>query len=309
MSGFSLSRIDLRTLGVFLKVVEHEGISAVALATGTGLSTISRDISALETRLGVRLCERGRGGFRLTEQGQAVYAAARTLMADVRRFEGAVGQLRSAFKDAFEIGLIDHMVGNPASPVCAALAALHREVPELRVSLNVYSDSQIDVMVRERKVDVAFTGQPYDLAPLHYMPAFVEQHRAYVGRRCPRHKEIAARLRAPAADGHPLPFVDRAYGDSLFHPFKARLPLEIVAQGANLESVLTGVRSGLGFGILPLHVARLHDDLIELPQVTEKPLDVPFSLICRRDMLEDRTVATFIRHLRAASTDLGAEAP
>ena len=44
-------------------------------------STVSTHMHDLETRLGLRLCQRGRGGFRLTADGEAVYRSARELFA------------------------------------------------------------------------------------------------------------------------------------------------------------------------------------------------------------------------------------
>jgi DNA-binding transcriptional LysR family regulator len=40
-----------------------------------GLAAISKQISDLEIRIGMRLCTRGREGFHLTEEGRLVYQA------------------------------------------------------------------------------------------------------------------------------------------------------------------------------------------------------------------------------------------
>ncbi|MFM7786129.1 MAG: LysR family transcriptional regulator, partial [Gammaproteobacteria bacterium] len=57
--------LDLRLLRVFRTVVESGGFAAAELALNVGRSTISKQIKDLETRLGMRLCRRGRGGFAL----------------------------------------------------------------------------------------------------------------------------------------------------------------------------------------------------------------------------------------------------
>ncbi|NMG68483.1 LysR family transcriptional regulator, partial [Azoarcus indigens] len=46
----------------------------------SGQSTISTQLSTLETRLGYRLCERGRSGFRLTARGERFVDSARKLL-------------------------------------------------------------------------------------------------------------------------------------------------------------------------------------------------------------------------------------
>ena len=66
-----ISDMDLRLLRVFRSVVECGGMAAAELELNIATSTISRHIKDLETRLGLTLCRRGRGGFALTPEGQA----------------------------------------------------------------------------------------------------------------------------------------------------------------------------------------------------------------------------------------------
>ena len=61
-----VSDVDMRLLRVFGAVVRCGGISAAELELNIGRSTISRHLKDLETRLGVTLCHRGRGGFVLS---------------------------------------------------------------------------------------------------------------------------------------------------------------------------------------------------------------------------------------------------
>ena len=64
-----LSDLDLRLVRVFLAVVDASGVSAAQMTLNVGSSTISTQLATLETRLGFRLCDRGRGGFKLTPKG------------------------------------------------------------------------------------------------------------------------------------------------------------------------------------------------------------------------------------------------
>lgn len=82
----ALSKADMHLLYVFGTVVEARGFSAAQITLNVSASTISRQITDLETRLGLRLCQRGRKGFRLTEKGEIVYAAARKLFAELDLF-------------------------------------------------------------------------------------------------------------------------------------------------------------------------------------------------------------------------------
>ena len=67
-----LSDMDLRLLRVFRVVADCGGMAAAELELNIGSSTISRHIKDLETRLGFRLCRRGRAGFPLTPWGPKI---------------------------------------------------------------------------------------------------------------------------------------------------------------------------------------------------------------------------------------------
>ncbi len=64
---------DIHCLGVFRTIVEAGGVSTAATRMNLDVSTVSRQLKDLEIRLGMRLCERGRSGFALTTEGEAVY--------------------------------------------------------------------------------------------------------------------------------------------------------------------------------------------------------------------------------------------
>ena len=66
---------DLKLLRIFETIVRCGGFAAAQPILNIGASSISEYMSQLETRLGLRLCERGRAGFRLTEEGAELHAA------------------------------------------------------------------------------------------------------------------------------------------------------------------------------------------------------------------------------------------
>ena len=63
---------DIRLLRVFCAVVRCGGFAAAESELQLGLPSISRYIKDLETRLGVRLCRRGRVGFSLVADDPVV---------------------------------------------------------------------------------------------------------------------------------------------------------------------------------------------------------------------------------------------
>lgn len=291
MARLNLSRIDLRILDVFVDVVEHEGLSAAAAATGASLSSVTRDVAALETRLGLRLCQRGRGGFALTPQGEEVYRAARELMEGVRGFETRLAATRETLPGSLEIGLIEHMFGNRDCALIPALSLLRQTLPDLSLRVSVHPVKAIEVLVRERKLDIGFTGAPDMLAPLSYFHAFDEVHALYVSRTCPDFEAIWSWR---PESGAPLPYVKRTVPAEPFRPLEERLPFRVTAIGSSLEGILAAVVAGFGAGILPLHVARAYSNLVALP-VAGETLRVPFYLTLRRDAERRPEIKAFLK--------------
>ena len=106
--ALSLSGLDFKLLRVFKAVVEAGGFSAAQNELNVGLAAISKQISDLEIRLGMRLCTRGREGFRLTEEGRLVYQASIDLFASVDSFRDRLSSAQNELIGDLSIGVIDN---------------------------------------------------------------------------------------------------------------------------------------------------------------------------------------------------------
>ena len=104
----ALSKADLHLLYVFCTVAEVRGFSAAQITLNVSASTISRQIADLETRLGMRLCQRGRKGFRLTDKGEIVYAASHKLFAALDQFSETVDGTRGKLVGRLTVATVDN---------------------------------------------------------------------------------------------------------------------------------------------------------------------------------------------------------
>src|SRR5262245_57600290 len=86
---------DLRLLRVFESVVRAGSFTAAEVGLNKSKSAISMDISTLETRLGLKLCRRGRGGFALTPHGKEIYELTLDLFKRLHEFRDRVGHVAS----------------------------------------------------------------------------------------------------------------------------------------------------------------------------------------------------------------------
>lgn len=95
---------ELKLLRVFRVGVDCGGFSVAEVEIGLTKSAISKHVSDLEIRLGVRLCERGRGGFALTEEGKVVYEAISQLLVSLEEFRSRINAFHSELIGEFHIG-------------------------------------------------------------------------------------------------------------------------------------------------------------------------------------------------------------
>jgi LysR family transcriptional regulator, transcriptional activator for dmlA len=89
---------------LFRAIVDSGGISAAALALQSSPAAVSRRLSALEARLGVRLAERSSRRFRLTDEGLLLYERCRSILDQIRDAEAEVASRGGAARGLLRIG-------------------------------------------------------------------------------------------------------------------------------------------------------------------------------------------------------------
>lgn len=154
----SLSDIDISALREFIVIVEAGGITAAQARLGKGKSAISLTLTRLESRLSMRLCERGRSGFRLTEQGQVVHSAALQLMGELGRFSDFVGAASHKLDGEVSLLADDSFLFEFAEPLSQAIARIKDRHPGLKLNLRMTSPEQVLSAVLEGSADLGFTA-------------------------------------------------------------------------------------------------------------------------------------------------------
>jgi DNA-binding transcriptional LysR family regulator len=301
-----LSDADLRRLRAFNAVVEYGGLSAAATEVGIGLASLSRSLSALEERFGVKLCSRGRGGFRLTEQGREVYAAAQALISNVSEFEHSIFNVARAVRGKIRLGIIDNTLSNPASAIHTAIGIFTRRYPDIYLELTILPKPRIESSVREASIDVGITGDPVFFKSLSYKKFSEEHHYLYAAA-----GSMPALLVKEGARLADVPYVKRRYRTGVFEDLEKRYELRAIATAGSLEAVAILVAAGVGIGILPAHyVNTLPHAIFEIVPTSVMPITTSFYVLHRADAGEAPIVAEFVRILadfgsapRGESTD------
>jgi len=174
-----VSDIDLRLLQVFLTVVRCGGFAAAQPILNIGQPTISEHMNRLECRMGSRLCERGRGGFRLTEAGQQVHQAALRLFTSVEDFRHEISDVGQMLRGKLNIGIIDNTITNSASPLPLAIHRFNQRANQVQVQIEVKPPLEMEQSVLHGRLHAAIGPYPLHILGLDYRPLFEEKQYLY----------------------------------------------------------------------------------------------------------------------------------
>lgn len=135
--------MDLRLLRIFSIVVKCGGFTAAQAELNMSQSNISTHISGLEKRLGYRICERGKGGFRLTEKGQRILKASSVLFGAMDAFRNEAQDLAGLLVGDLYLGLADNIATLPTSRIDAAIARFYQREHDMH--LHIFVNSPIEL--------------------------------------------------------------------------------------------------------------------------------------------------------------------
>ena len=180
-----LIKIDIKTLRSFIAIVECQGVTAAQSRLNVTTSVISGHLTHLEDRLGMTLCHRGRAGFKLTEDGAAVYEACLSFTEAVASFQHQlhyIRQLDSVRGGHIRLCLIDQMPTFFYDALRQCLAASYRDNPLIHFSIDVQSpESMLEKLLsNESDIGVGYFGSFPPL--LTFQPAFIEKQVVCCGR-------------------------------------------------------------------------------------------------------------------------------
>ena len=244
-----LHDLDLQLLRIFVTVVESGGFSAAQGELGIGQSTISTQMAKLETRLGFRLCERGKAGFRLTPKGEQVLAATRRLFGAIETFKGEAQGMADMLLGELRIGLSESLDNQVLQRLGAAIGRFRQRKQAVQFELISAMPAELERRLLQDQLQLAIGYFSGSQTALDLQPLFSEQQRLFCG------------IGHPLFSRRDVSLDDLAACDLVQHPYRfeeARQPFPSGPSSARTEQVecsLALILSGAHIGYLPEHIA------------------------------------------------------
>jgi DNA-binding transcriptional LysR family regulator len=213
---------DLRLLRVFKAIVDEGGLKAAQAALDVGLPRISKQLSDLEARFGVRLCQRG-----------------------ARRFD----QVRRGKRGELRIGIMDNTISDPNCPIVVALQNLKGS--DLHLRLAVLDPDSVQQRVADGRLDVGLVPLYKRWPGLEYRTLYAERMHLYCGI---GHALFARQTEPDEFELATFDFVEHGYVDGqTLAGFPT--PAKTGATAWQVEAVAILLMTGNFLGYLPRHYA------------------------------------------------------
>ncbi|SMF36162.1 DNA-binding transcriptional regulator, LysR family [Tistlia consotensis] len=297
-----LDPIDLRLLRVFQAIADHDGFAGAQAHLGLTASTLSIHLGNLEKRLGVVLCQRGRGGFRLTGKGRQLQAAARRLFLAMEDFRAEAAALRDRLSGELRLGVNDNTLSDPRAPLSEAMRRFAGRDAEVHVSLTVDEPGELTAALLDSRLNAAIGAFPRKVAGLAYSPLYGERHSLYCAAGHAFFDRPDAAISNVAVATAPL--VGRS--------FDLERDLTLIGAAAqaatvdNMEAQATLVLSGAYLGFLPDHFAAqwVRQGRMRAIRPADYRQTLPMQLALRSGAARTPVLEAFLEDLFAANNSL-----
>ena len=245
-----MDRID--GFRLFVRVVETGSFSRAAADLGVTQPTVTRQIAALEQRLGVRLVNRNTRRLSVTDAGRLYYERAKALLDLVEETEHIALDRQTTLAGRMRIATSVAFGRRVVTPLILEFMKTH---PEIEIDLrcdDAFVDlvaQGIDVSVRlGRLADSSLAAKPLGVNPwvLVAAPAYLSKRPA------PTEPQDLGR--------HDVLVYSSVHGDDQLHfthPRRERASVRVRGpfRCNNLSSLLAAARDGFGIAALPMYVA------------------------------------------------------
>lgn len=240
--------LDWNLLKVFAEIVRCNGVSSAARAMSRQQPSVSSALKRLEEYLDKQLCERGPGGFALTDHGERLAEICEKMVDLVSTTQPKFDEI----DDEVSVQLRIVTVGNIVSPrLDTALARFGRRYPRAELLIQVASCPEIEDRVRRGDADIGVCPAPSVDDNLEYTFLYRECHTPMCGA---NHRLFGKSISDPhelAGEAFIVPGIDEA---APIRAFRERngWGRKTVGESLDLNEVRRMLIAGLGIALVPV---------------------------------------------------------
>ena len=257
-----------------LTAVELGSLTRAAEALGCTQSAVSHMIASLERELGFRLLRRARSGLRLTDEGERLLGAVRSLLAAEEQLKQTAASIRGLDSGTVRIGAFTSVA---VHWLPAVLKEFQHDYPNVAFKLLNGDYHDVEEWLADGSIDIGFVALPCELK-CETIPLMEDRLLAIL----PRDSRYASYPRFPLVECERESFISLLQSSD----HDARRALESAGVKPNVRfytkddyAIIAMVEQGLGMSIMPeLLLKGRHDDVLTLPLVPEAKRTIGLAL-------------------------------
>ena len=296
----NLTDLDIRLIRTFLAIVDAGGLTPAQSTLNMGQPTISTQLAVLESRLGFRLCDRGRAGFKLTAKGERFAQLSAKLLSELCDFAAEARNMDKQLVGTIHIGLIGNISADQNALISSAIARFRQRSQMVQFTISVLSPSDIEARLLTGDIQLAIGYFWHRLENIEYMPLFVERQVAYCSNSHPLFKN-AGNISEEAIAKYE--WVWRSYPlDIVAHSAQqVFIPKNITEEANNMEAIAILILSGHHLGYLPTHFAAPYVQRGIMASLNAEKLkyDVTFHLATRNQSHHNNILRALLEDIKA----------
>jgi len=146
---------SLNSLMTFHKVAKHKSFSKAAEELYISQPAVTKHIKNLELKMGMKLIQRGRGGFALTDAGKALYKHTQKISSHLMEIEDVLGSLQKDHRGLLKIGTTESY---SKCLMPKLLSGFQTSFPAIKISLDVGNSEEIEKSLSTYRNDLAVVG-------------------------------------------------------------------------------------------------------------------------------------------------------
>jgi len=287
---------SLNSLMTFHEVAKHRSFSKAAEGLFISQPAVTKHIRNLELKVGMRLIQRGGGGFALTESGKILYKHTQRISSHLMEVENLLGNLYKDRRGLLKIGTSESY---SRCLMPKLLSGFQTSCPAIKISLDVGNSEEIEKSLATFRNDLAVIGVTKVSPKFESIPFLKEGLVLIVSPGHPLSKRKSVSLR----ELEEYPLIIRAKGSTtrkiLVQAFKELdIHPSLLVEAGSSEFIKQWVSEGKGVSVIVKRIAEDEEKrgLVHIVPLREK-LYLEVAFLYLKEERFNPNIKTFVQYM------------
>ena len=287
---------SLNSLLVFHEVAKHKSFSKAAEGLFISQPAVTKHIRSLESKVGIGLIQRGRGGFALTEAGKVLFKHTQKISSHLMEIENALGNFQKDHYGLLKIGTTESY---SKCLMPRLLSGFQASFPLIKIALDVGNSEEIEKNLITYRNDLALIGITKVSSKFESIPFLKEELVLIVS---PTHS-LAKRQAVSLGEIERYPLIIGAKGSTtrkiLLQAFKElNIYPSLLIEAGSSEFIKQWVSEGKGVSVIVKRIVEEEEkrEVIKTVPLMEK-IVLEVALLYLKEERSNPAIKTFVNYI------------